>query len=545
VFTEAAAIAPDDAELRRSLMSLHVARGQFDEARRYAHGAAELVEIADALFGQGRDEDALGVLSAAVEADPANITIRARLASAFIARGDIAGATSVLTDETAAAHPDLMWTVAAHELRDGRIPEGIELLRRIVEADPGRRDALVILGCSVAETNADAGFECVELAARTAIAGDEWGSAAAAFNEFVSRAPNYIPALLRLVEICVEAGLEGTMHTAQAQLADAYLELGSGTEARVIAEDLVAREPWNRANIERFRRALSLLGEPDIDGIIADRLSGQSPFLTTDFSRAAESQPAVDHEPPVKAQVNETPAPELAAPAPVQPAVQPAAPDETSKRADETKAAPAPIAKEPDRGIHAVDVKDILNDEPPHHQAPSTGAESHEVDLGEMLFGTEKPAADAGRPSKSLESVLKGVREEVLQQASTPEMAEQHFKLASGYIADGMVDEAIAALEVASRSIRHRFRAGALLGKLYLNKGDGARAVEWFERASEAPAPTPAAAHQLLYELASTLEAQGETARALTLFLELRAEAGDFRDLDARLAHLTKAQAGH
>ena len=56
-----------------------------------------------------------------------------------------------------------------------------------------------------------------------AIAADEWGSAAAALNEFVNRVPNHIPALMRLVEICVDGGLEATMHSAQAQLADAYL----------------------------------------------------------------------------------------------------------------------------------------------------------------------------------------------------------------------------------------------------------------------------------------------------------------------------------
>ena len=84
------------------------------------------------------------------------------------------------------------------------------------------------------------------MAAKAAIAADEWGSAAAALNEFVNRVPNHIPALMRLVEICVDGGLEATMHSAQAQLADAYLIVGAGLEARVIAEDLVAREPGSR-----------------------------------------------------------------------------------------------------------------------------------------------------------------------------------------------------------------------------------------------------------------------------------------------------------
>ena len=57
---------------------------------------------------------------------------------------------------------------------------------------------------------------------------------------------------------------------------------GRAMEARIISEDLVAREPWNRVNIDRFRRALVMLGESDPDAIIADRLSGESPFLATE-----------------------------------------------------------------------------------------------------------------------------------------------------------------------------------------------------------------------------------------------------------------------
>ena len=78
-------------------------------------------------------------------------------------------------------------------------------------------------------------------------------------QEFAVRVPGQMPALLKLVEVCVDGGLEATMYEAQAQLADAYLERGQATEARVIAEDLVAREPWDRAHIDRFRRALMML----------------------------------------------------------------------------------------------------------------------------------------------------------------------------------------------------------------------------------------------------------------------------------------------
>jgi tetratricopeptide (TPR) repeat protein len=187
------------------------------------------------------------------------------------------------------------------------------------------------------------------------------------------------------------------------------------------------------------------------------------------------------------------------------------------------------------------------HDEGAHHEGShvdneTAPQESHEVDLSQVLSDMKKPGG--GPPPASLESVLKGVRAAAVHEASSPEVAEQHFTLATTYIEMGMINEAIGALEVSAQSLRHRFRSGALLGKLYMEKGDNTHAVEWLERAAEAPAPTPAAAHQLLYELASALEARGEVGRALAVFLELQAEAGDYRDVAARLEQLTKAQAG-
>ena len=42
------------------------------------------------------------------------------------------------------------------------------------------------------------------------------------------------------------------MYSAQAQLADAYIAAGAATEARFIAEDLVAREPWEQVEPRAF-----------------------------------------------------------------------------------------------------------------------------------------------------------------------------------------------------------------------------------------------------------------------------------------------------
>ena len=111
------------------------------------------------------------------------------------------------------------------------------------------------------------------------------------------------------------------------------------------------------------------------------------------------------------------------------------------------------------------------------------------------------------------------------------------------YVELSMPDEAIRALEIAVRSPRQRFDAAAMLGRLYLERNDTAHAVEWLEKAAEAPAPTVDAGRALLYDLAQTLASTGEHARALAVFVELEAESGGYRDVAGRIERLSKAQA--
>jgi len=132
---------------------------------------------------------------------------------------------------------------------------------------------------------------------------------------------------------------------------------------------------------------------------------------------------------------------------------------------------------------------------------------------------------------------------EAVSRENFTEAATQHHKLATAYLDMGMIDDAMKALEIAARAPRLRFEAAGTLARLCLKRDAPGQAIEWFERAAEAPAPNPEAGRALLYELADTLESQGETARALAVFLELQADVGDYRDLPARLDRLTKVQA--
>ena len=58
------------------------------------------------------------------------------------------------------------------------------------------------------------------------------------------------------------------------------------------------------------------------------------------------------------------------------------------------------------------------------------------------------------------------------------------------------------------------------------------------------PAPSANDGRELLYELGTVLESLGETARALAVFMELQADAGDYRDVPARVERLARVQTG-
>jgi tetratricopeptide (TPR) repeat protein len=181
--------------------------------------------------------------------------------------------------------------------------------------------------------------------------------------------------------------------------------------------------------------------------------------------------------------------------------------------------------------------------------------ESVEVDLSIDLDGIKPGAMKAPTPSSEpedeeepyqendIDSVFKQMRSKA-SKSSSGEGAEEQMKEGISLRQAGKTDSAIRAFEMASRSPRHRFQASVYLGRMYRDKDRMTKAIEWFERATQAPAPTPDEGFMLLYELADALEVTGEVERALAICMELQADAGDFRDVKARVSRLSKVAKG-
>ena len=98
------------------------------------------------------------------------------------------------------------------------------LIDRLLAADPGQRTAVLALGGSCLDESRRRRSRCIEAGRRRGRrARSEFDERPRALQDFVDRVPGQIPALLKLVEVCVDGGLESAMYEAQEQLTDAYL----------------------------------------------------------------------------------------------------------------------------------------------------------------------------------------------------------------------------------------------------------------------------------------------------------------------------------
>jgi tetratricopeptide (TPR) repeat protein len=192
---------------------------------------------------------------------------------------------------------------------------------------------------------------------------------------------------------------------------------------------------------------------------------------------------------------------------------------------------PAPIVEEPAPMTEAV--------------APPVAAVTHEPESApepEPLQAPPEPIESLG-DALPLESFFEELRGKVARDQET--RAREQLDRGLEYLADSRLDDAIASFEEAARTPGMRFEASSHLARICLSRDQLQAAVEWLERALEAPAPAPEARVALMYDLADTLARQGEGARAMALFMEVESESTGYRDVRERIAQLSQAALGN
>ncbi|HXD20184.1 MAG TPA: tetratricopeptide repeat protein [Vicinamibacterales bacterium] len=489
--------------------------------------AVELLkEAAFTLEKDKKRNEALRLLAEAADIDPFDAELRVRLAREFLAAGQPKQARAYLSFETAGDDIELLLALATLEFAEGREEDARVAMARVLALAPGREPDIVKLADELmAKGRVESAFACVDAITDAALLQGDAPKAAAALRKFIDQTPHQ-PATAKLVQV---------------------------------AEDLLRGDPANEAHAELLRHILTLRGISNPETAIARVRAGQSAeepapdaLSMDDFDltaaipevRDAGALPEVDifvypeNDIPT---MPEVPVADL----PIDPpAVQEAIPD-------------LPITGDEDDRVMlevaeidlSTALSGLMSSSPPPPFSPKAPA-------GEPVFARphadeppaetppsrmEEPRAAIAEPTPDLEDVFAQMRAKSAreQQASA---ALAQYDQATQLIEQGLDKEAIAALEAAARVPMMRFKAATRLGRLLIDRGDLNEGVEWLERAAEAPPPSPEEGYDLLYELAGALEAQGESARALAILMELDAEADGYRDVRTRIMYLSRAQ---
>jgi tetratricopeptide (TPR) repeat protein len=400
------------------------------------------------------------------------------------------GAETAATADSPTSEADRLFALGREALVSGRADEAQMAFTRVMTVAPTARDALQTLAVERAAAGAMAeAFVCTEVLVDDAVLAGDWDRALTSLEMLLQSQP-YLPALLKMVELAVDAGRADVVDSAQVRLAHAYMEVDKAVEARAIAEDLVARYPYSAPHAELLRQVLARVGaDADADAIL-ERYRDPA---------AAEDDVIGD---------NERIAVEV--------------------RVDDrgTDGLVRPIETEPDEDAIVLDAL--------------------EIDLSRTLadLGSGE-SADQSRPEPAadLDAVFDDMRRRATQNGPGGDGSADYAR-ALRQIDEGRLAEAATSLRAAARRPLYRFRAAARLGRLCLAQGETAQAIEWLERAAEAPASTAEDGWAVLYDLAQALHGIGEGARALAVLLELEADAGTYRDVRQRIELLSRAETG-
>lgn len=524
---------PGDVEGRMQAARILSTRGHATEA------ADRLRNLAVDLLEKERPDEAIDVLRETLHLVPSDRIARKQLIGLLHDLGQASEAEVYLTRDVAGDDPAMLLLVAKAELEAGRLDEGRDDIRRALAAAPAHADVMAFVRQIVARLP-EAAFVAAEALADASLTRREVPQAIDALSGFLEAAPAHVGGALRFVEICLEEGLDDLLPRAQAALADAYIASGELDSGRVMAEDLAAADPGSDDARRRLVRAYQAAGSADAEGqartFLEPEADARADLEAQDAPAAPEHADSLAHD----LRAGEPyPAP---TPDPEPDAEQDLALPEFDVYVYDQPSPPlepefVEAVEAEDDWIARLLAEEASRDEPA--AAAATEAAAPEIDLTATLdrLDAEPAAAEqAPPPGDALD------RER--SRAEEQERAEAAFEEAELAGALGQIDDAVRLYGEAAMSPAFRFRAATALARLLRNEGRAAEAIEWLERASEVPAPDREAGFALMYDLGDILEQHGETMRALAIFMELQAEAGDYRGIAPRVERLARAEIG-
>jgi tetratricopeptide (TPR) repeat protein len=147
----------------------------------------------------------------------------------------------------------------------------------------------------------------------------------------------------------------------------------------------------------------------------------------------------------------------------------------------------------------------------------------------------EKPADGQ---NYSLEEILSDFRKGVEKQLGSEDY-DTRYNLGIAYKEMGLIDEAIAEFQIASKDPKRFLECCSMLGLCFVEKGMPKLAVKWYQRGLETGGFTEEEYQGLKYEMAQACEVMGDLEKALEYYQEVYVVNAGYRNVTKKVKELT------
>ncbi|UCC38282.1 MAG: tetratricopeptide repeat protein [Candidatus Aminicenantes bacterium] len=130
---------------------------------------------------------------------------------------------------------------------------------------------------------------------------------------------------------------------------------------------------------------------------------------------------------------------------------------------------------------------------------------------------------------------------EALEEEVDKEDYESHFNLGIAFLEQGLIDEAIQELKLASQDEKRAVECYSVLSHCFRKKKDFQEAVKWIEKALKLSDKDSSQSFDLKYELASLYGDLRETKKALSIYGEIKNWNAEYRDVAKKIEKLNKS----
>ncbi len=170
-------------------------------------------------------------------------------------------------------------------------------------------------------------------------------------------------------------------------------------------------------------------------------------------------------------------------------------------------------------------------------------------ELSDEVFGTQNAVDESTSTPEPPEAITDPGLDEMFREFKKgvekqlgAEDYDTRYNLGIAYKEMGLLDEAIAEFQLASKDQNRLLECCSMLGLCFMEKGMATIAIKWFEKGLSAPGRSEEEQLGLRYDLAQAHEAAGESERALELFMDIEGENNKFRDVREKVRGLQAAQ---